>query len=85
MPPLAGALPAGAAAPPLAGVALAFEPKIAPMIFPKMLIVCSQSNEDEDFMKIRTALWRTGVAPIAKEINRLEFSCQCGTETPEPS
>jgi hypothetical protein len=39
--PLAEALPP-AAAPPLAGVALAWLPKIAPMIFPKMLIVCSQ-------------------------------------------
>jgi hypothetical protein len=39
--PLAEALPP-VAAPPLAGVALAWLPKIAPMIFPKMLIVCSQ-------------------------------------------
>jgi hypothetical protein len=30
------------AAPPLAGVALAWLPKIALMIVPKMLIVCSQ-------------------------------------------
>ena len=32
---------AGAAAPPLAGVAFAEVPKIAPMIFPKMLIARS--------------------------------------------
>src|ERR1700744_921693 len=52
--PLADALPAGP--PPLAGVALAWLPKIAPMIFPKILIACSQSNEDKNPVNVRTAL-----------------------------
>jgi hypothetical protein len=44
----AGADPAPVAVPPLAGAALAFSPKIAPMIFPKILIVSSPPSEPED-------------------------------------
>jgi hypothetical protein len=41
--PVLGAAPLAGAP---AGAAVALEPKIAPMIFPKMLIVCSQFTRD---------------------------------------
>jgi len=53
--------PAGAAAPP-AGVAVAELPKIALMIFPKMLIACSQST-----LRLREGWMRSSGYPAARK------------------
>jgi hypothetical protein len=45
-PALGAAPPLAGAAPPAGVAAVALEPKIAPMIFPKMLIICSQCARD---------------------------------------